>query len=385
MKYIKIFALLPIISILFVNPYDIQAADIYSPDISFDHIPYYANIDQSFETHIGCIVKKEMSSSWPIEALKAQAVLARTFEIKAGRKNGNYAADQTVSLPKTIGDAVSSTAGMILMWNNQPAAVFYHADSGGSIASAADVWGGNIPYLMSKNEPFIPSGPTAQWQQFFSVDDIASRVSKYNINVGQITAINILKRDSSGRVVQLEICGTNGRQVLSGGKLRSALGLKSTLFNIGSDNYIPQRNTAITNDTSKKANRTVKFDRSNMPSDSEGKLIWLTENHVFTTQELMEMLSKPENIDIYVAHGIARMKGKEQMPKNNKRQDATAKHQSYYEQQTAQSGQYIAFTGRGWGHGVGMSQWGAKTMAEHGWDFKQILSFYFPGTTIAGY
>lgn len=387
MKYIKFYAVFLLLAFIFIEPSDLEAAEVYNLDAISQDMVLQSSTDQAFETHICYIVKKEMSPSWPIEALKAQAVLARTFETKAGRKNGNFQTDTSAIFPKSITDAVFSTAGMILMWNGQPASVFYHADSGGNIASAADVWGGKIPYLMAKTEPFKPSGPTSQWQNTFSFDDIAARVAKYNINVGPIVAINILAKDSSGRVLQLEICGINGTQRLSGGKLRSALGLKSTLFDISQPLAMPQYQANKTANIPALQQRKSKIkkniDRSTMPNDPEEKLIWLTKHKIFSTQELMEMLSKPEKYDAYIARGIARMSGKEPMPQIiNTKPNITSNYPANYAGQNQSSGPSITFTGRGWGHGVGMSQWGAKTMAEHGWDFKQILSFYFPGTTL---
>ncbi len=134
-----------------------------------------------------------------------------------------------------------------------------------------------------------------------------------------------------------------------------------------------------------------KIDLSEMPEDKEEKLIWLTKKRVFTTLELMEILSKPNDYDLFIEKGIARAEGRLPMPEQ--RSEATDEdivgttvipdiRYSPNLSMASANGQIVTIFGRGSGHGVGMSQWGAKTMAEKGWTFKQILEYYFPGTTI---
>jgi stage II sporulation protein D len=128
-----------------------------------------------------------------------------------------------------------------------------------------------------------------------------------------------------------------------------------------------------------------------MPEDKEEKLIWLTEKKVFTTLELMEILSKPDDYDLFIEKGIARAEGRLPMPEQPAERtvedlpettEMTDIIYSPHLSMTSAAGQNVKILGRGSGHGVGMSQWGAKTMAEKGWTFTQILYYYFPGTTI---
>ena len=136
---------------------------------------------------------------------------------------------------------------------------------------------------------------------------------------------------------------------------------------------------------------TEKTDLSEMPEDKEEKLIWLTEKKVFTTLELMEILSKPDDYDLFIEKGIARAEGRLPMPEQPSEStdvdlaETTGIPEIKYSPDLSMapaSGQSVTIFGRGSGHGVGMSQWGAKTMAEKGWTFAQILEYYFPGTTI---
>ena len=134
-----------------------------------------------------------------------------------------------------------------------------------------------------------------------------------------------------------------------------------------------------------------KINLSEMPDDKEEKIIWLTKKGAFTTLELMEILSRPDDIDSYLEKGIARAEGSLPMPEQhiNKEEESTTEKIKIQDviyvpnlSMTSASGPTVRIFGRGSGHGVGLSQWGAKTMAEHGWSFQQILDYYFPGTTI---
>ena len=92
------------------------------------------------------------------------------------------------------------------------------------------------------------------------------------------------------------------------------------------------------------------------------------------------MLAKPEKINSYIEIGMARMEGKSlQRPYSSTETASSAQTQINI---TPAGGENITFYGMGWGHGVGMSQYGAKTLAENGWDFTGILEHYFPGTTL---
>jgi stage II sporulation protein D len=110
---------------------------------------------------------------------------------------------------------------------------------------------------------------------------------------------------------------------------------------------------------------------------------------VFTPKELIDMLSYPEKRGEYIKIGYERMN--ESAPANGTPAipeppatppPAPAPVPAPAAPQTAQTGAFV-FSGRGWGHGVGLSQWGAKAMAENGMKCGEILGHYFPGTKIS--
>lgn len=99
-------------------------------------------------------------------------------------------------------------------------------------------------------------------------------------------------------------------------------------------------------------------------------LIAFTQQGVFNTEELMDMLIKPHRRGFYLRKALEKQSGVVAPVK------ASSPVQSF-------TGGRVTFTGRGWGHGVGLSQWGAKSLAEVGWDYKRILKHYFPGTVLS--
>lgn len=355
------------------------------------------------ETYTRALLAIEMGDSWPLEAMKAQAVLARTFIVNRSGQRPNYqvsgsaAAQISRSLAKRAPRAdmaVKATEGLILRWQGQPAAVYYHSDSGGIITAAARVWGKEVPYLKAAAEPFQGGGPNAVWQISMPMSQIEASLAAGGVSVGSLLSLTPLRRDESGRVLELQVSGSQGVRTIAGTKFRSLLGndrLKSTLFEFGaSSQYAPLSVQTARPQAQKNAApaQTKKTDISGMPKGNKNEqLIWLTKHKIFTTRELMEMLSRPDKIDGYIDKGIARAEGREPMPLDAAPQQQLPQQTAYSYSvpnlsMAAATGGTVVICGRGYGHGVGLSQWGSKAMADHGWDYTKILGYYFPGTTI---
>lgn len=372
-------------------------------------VAFAEDFDPAFEGYVLTHVKKEMSPNWPLEALKAQAVLARTFEMKAGHGNMTVEADFTeMSNPVR---SVAETAGLVLKYNGELASVFYHADSGGVCSTAEAVWGGkNLPYLVFKKDAFATQSPNQLWQKEISATDFESMLLANGIAVGTPIAFSNIVRDESGRVKNLDIVGMLGSVNISGGKLRTVAGLKSTLVNFGNQApdgsicpvaapMVKSRTVVLYGTSPVKPKR--KIDRSKMPQGKQDRLLWFADNGIISVEQLMAMLAKPENIDVQLAFCMKRLDAVAPLAKDIPKADATVptteseshvvKPESVITAQTSNlPTEYkiegtIQFTGRGWGHGVGMSQWQAKAMADNGWTYMQILEYYFPGLTLEHY
>lgn len=240
------------------------------------------------ETYLRGVVPAEMPSSWPLEALKAQAVAARTYalhhmqnrsyavyDVKADTRSQMYTPER--ENPATNA-AVAATRGEVLTWAGQAAFTAFHADSGGATEAAETVWGGEFPYLTAFSDPWTRNTPNAFWECLLTERDLQQALPELK-GKGRILDLRAEGRTSSGRVEVLVAKTRKGEVRIPAPRFRSLVGpmvMKSTDFSLR-----PAR---------------------------EG----------------------------------------------------------------------FHFQGRGFGHGVGMSQWGARKMAEEGKNYPDILSFYYP-------
>lgn len=241
------------------------------------------NIDM--ENYLKGVLPKEMSPSFPLESLKAQALCSRSFAINNYNKyiKKGYNLDDTTNSQVYYGSnvekdstnkAVEFTKDEIVNYNGKVASTIFGASSGGFIASANEVWGGNEhPYLISKEDPYS----TYAWEYELKDSDL-SKLKLNNAYDCKIECSNDSKRAS-----KITFLTPQGEVCFKGNEFRSKIGntkVKSTLFEVDFSN---------------------------------GK---------------------------------------------------------------------IKIKGNGYGHGVGMSQYGAVEMAKKGFDYKEIIEFYFPGTDI---
>ena len=243
------------------------------------------------EEYVHGVVPREMPPGWPEEALKAQAVVSRTFaryqmEANAAREFDISAttASQVYGGSAAGTDrtrrAVDATRGRILTFNGKPALTYFHANSGGMTEDARHVWRVAIPYLQSVSDDYSALAPGAAWTSFLSFEQIRDAMNRNGIKTGQISDVETASQSPSGRAIKLKITHSAGTTVLGGNQFRTITDpavIKSTLFK-------SERNP-----------------------------------------------------------------------------------------------QGIRFEGRGSGHGVGLSQWGARMMAEGGSPYREILLHYYRG------
>jgi stage II sporulation protein D len=239
------------------------------------------------EAYLYSVLGSEMHANWPQEALKAQAVAARSFALyrreRAGHKAYDLGADTGYQVYKgltsespTTQAAVQATQGQVLTYGNRVIEAVFHSSSGGHTENVEDIWQRAVPYLRSVPD-FDQAAPVFRWSETFTVDQFQKRV----VGIGQLQRAIPERSTPRGRVVSMRLEGTQGSRVLTGIELRRALNLRSTLFTI-----------AVTGNT-------------------------------------------------------------------------------------------VRVDGRGFGHGIGMSQWGAFAMAQQGYTYDQILAHYYQGTLLS--
>lgn len=239
------------------------------------------------EEYLYSVLGAEMPASWPQEALKAQAVAARSYALHRRDRSlsesydvGTTTAYQVykglASEASSTITAVDATRGQVLTHSGRVIEAVFHSSSGGHTENVEDIWQQPRPYLRSVPD-FDQDAPVFRWSETFTASQFQQRVT----GIGRLQAVATERVTPRGRVSSIRLQGTQGTRTLTGTQLRQALGLRSTLFSI-----------AIQGDT-------------------------------------------------------------------------------------------IRIDGRGFGHGIGMSQWGARGLALQGYSYSQILGHYYQGTALS--
>lgn len=254
--------------------------------------------DINVEDYIKGVLYHEVSHLWPMEALKAQAVAARTYalysinpagkpydvtndiysQVYGGRSSERYRTDL----------AVDYTKGQVLTYNNKIIPAYFHATCGGATEDARELWNvPDIPPLRGVPCGFCQISPHLHWKKNFRLKNIQDDLNLHGYKVGPIKDIAIVDRDRSDRIEDLKITQKDGTDLIIKGKdFRDIMG----------PNVLMSNNYEIT------------------------------------------------------------MKG-----------------------------YYVDIVGKGWGHGVGMCQWGALGMARQQFNYRQILAYYYPQSVLMDY
>ncbi|MBW2414033.1 MAG: SpoIID/LytB domain-containing protein [Deltaproteobacteria bacterium] len=244
-------------------------------------------ISVPLEQYVASAVASEVYADWPAAALRAQAVIARTYALheRAQHARDPFDVESTVisqrygatPVSAPVRRGVQATRGEYLSHHGQPILAVFHAVGGGRTAASEEVWSEALPYLRSVESP-DDDAPDFFWSYEIAPADFfdAVRASGLDTDDGPVA---VVRRTPSGRVALLqagdvELSGRDARDLLGGRALRS------TLF------------------------------------------------------------------DVQLENGSLR------------------------------------FFGSGSGHGVGLSQWGAREFARRGWSYRQILAHYYPGTAL---
>ncbi|MEL6493903.1 MAG: SpoIID/LytB domain-containing protein [Cyanobacteria bacterium J06623_7] len=193
------------------------------------------------EHYLYSVVGAEAVSSWPIEALKAQAVAARSYALyKRNREsNGIYDVDTTEGTQvykgldtefTTTHEAVNSTLGQIMTYNNEVILAAFHSSSGGYTENVEDIWSSPLPYLRSVVD-YDHKSPVFEWQKIIPVSQIKSLVA----GIGTIKGLQLTQTTPRGRVITMTVTGDRGSTTVSGKDMRRVLDLRSTLFRVSTD------------------------------------------------------------------------------------------------------------------------------------------------------
>jgi SpoIID/LytB domain protein len=192
------------------------------------------------EQYLYGVVPSEVPDDWPAEALKAQAVVARSYALSHLHGGAFDLYPDTRSqvyrgVPEEVSStttAVNATAGQVVLYNGKVASTYYHSTSGGRTASIADVWPGEppIPYLVSVPDPYDTASPYHDWGPIALSRKRLARVLKVQGPLVDATAV----ANPSLRVISVSGMGGSGPgPAVGAADVRRALGLRSTWFTLG--------------------------------------------------------------------------------------------------------------------------------------------------------
>lgn len=297
------------------------------------------------EEYLYGVISSEMPSSWNIEALKAQAVCARSFAVTNWSKHASYGFNVCKTTNCQVYGGISSetqssvraadeTVGKLLMYDGAVAQTLFFSTSGGYTADVKNVWGSSVPYLCGVEDPYENPSEASRhtWTATLSTADIKTSLSSIGVDIGDIIDISA-EIDDTTHVYKLDISGTDGSYTLKNQSVCSvfsSFGVQSQKYTITPYGGGMEALYAVS------ADKTERIDKFNV----------ITSDGSITDVQMPTALM--------AASGL-------------------------YVPDSGTPEGYI-FNGGGWGHGVGMSQYGAKGMADNGYTYDKILYHYYPGT-----
>lgn len=315
----------------------------------------------SMEDYIKGILPYEMSSSWPLEALKAQAVCARNYTlVSTGNRHTSQHFDicnttccqvyrGTNSATANTDRAVEETKGVYAYYQGKLAQTYYYSSNGGASEDVRNVWGGNsnLPYLSGVKDPYeatIESTiPNYRWSVSFLSDNLTSLLQSKGYQCSTIVDLKVTEYTPLGNVLSIAFVDSNGATFpFSRERARTILGLRSMRF-------------TITGGGSSSGTGSYYVDETGTVSGLSG--LWSIGEGGAKTQ-----LSSSGLYAITASGSEALV--------------AASTGGS-----SSGSGLFT-INGSGNGHHVGLSQWGAYAMAKQGKTYQDILTFYFTGIDV---
>jgi stage II sporulation protein D len=308
------------------------------------------------ENYLRGVVPSEMPASWPIEALKAQAIAARSYAYTQTQnaKPGSYL-EMTVSSQVYGGItketarsnlAVKDTADMYATYNNIPIQAFFHSSSGGHTENSENVWINKVPYIRAVIDSYDkhPKNTHYGWETTGQATTISQKLKLTSNQV--LTGIKIIERGPSNSAKQVS-ASVYDRTT----KTSSNINIVSNLIS-SPDSLRSFFGTSL---------KSIKF---NIYSDSEVKIKMADGSEKKSTTLMGYKLQEANGSTTYIEDL--------NLPVKTISESVTVKTRPAT----------YRFKGDGWGHMLGMSQWGAYGMAEAGFTYDQIIKHYYTGVEV---
>lgn len=340
------------------------------------------------ETYIKGVVPYEMSSSWPLEALKVQAVCARSYAYinihsgkhtsyhfdvcnttdcqvyyGAGSKNAGYQATERTD------QAVDETAGEYAWYDGQVIEAFYSSSHGGASESVYNVWGTSLeqyPYLCGVEDPYeadmASKNSYSSWTVSYTSSELAQRLENYGYDASSGIESLTLTYSDLGNVIQVRVnYRDGGSDTIRPSSMRSVFGISSIRFTVNGQAASSGSGTTSSSGGGLTANGSTSL-------DSQG---------TYTVISGSGSLSQAGLDGLYAISGSGSI-----TPAEDAASGGGSGTDTPTGTQVTVSGSSYSFQGSGNGHQLGLSQYGAWAMAERGFTYEEIIEFYYPGTYV---
>ena len=298
--------------------------------------------------YLASVVGSEEPTTWAPQALAAQAIAARTYLSRHLGRHQNYDLEgdtRDQEYDGLAGEATSTlravdrTAGMIVTYGGAAIEALYSANAGGITEDSENVYANALPYLRSVPSPGDDAAQASswghtswEWTTEFTAPQLRSYIGGRGIDVGDPQRVEVTRLTGTGRVLSAKIVGSSGSRDIGKDAARYYFGLRSTLFTVTT-----------------RPEETEFVDGANAERVRQLDLLGATVERTFT-MGVRDPDRAPQSLRV--------LGWQYRLPAR------------------------FVFTGKGYGHGVGMSQWGAQGMALGGKSAEEILKHYYLGIEI---
>lgn len=323
------------------------------------------------EDYVRGVLPYEMGNSWPLEALKAQAVCARTYamsKIQASKHAGQgfdicNTTDCQVyqgvsSANATTDQAAAETYGLYVWYGDTLAETSYSSCDGGATEDASVVWGGkNSPWLTGVADPYEAAVADKiegySWSYTFTAQELTDRLNAKGYGNTGVVSVQITST-ALGNVRSLTFTDSSGsNRTFTGDNARIFLGLSSNRYTVSAGGAVSGGGSGGGGGTGGVTDLTGAY-----AIDGQGNISPLPGGDTYVITGT--------GIEAYNPSGTAAGSPAPTTPPTS----------------AGVTGSSFTFTGTGKGHNVGMSQWGANAMAKQGFTYDEILHFYFTGIDV---
>lgn len=321
----------------------------------------------SEDLYVAGVLPYEFVVSGDLESLKAGAIAIRTFARASSKHSASgfdicnttdcqvYRGVYTKEYAENVLQAVRETSGLCAYYDGKPIQALYSSSDGGATEDAANAWGVEYPYLKGKSDPYestITFGGQ-NWSYHVSAGDLQSLLNKRGYSCGTVTGFAVTEVTANGNVNEITITDSSGKTIkFSKDNVR-------ILQNLPGVTYMSRR-------------FTVQSGSGGSPSGSGAAVFSVYDGSTTSSASSVTAITADGKTEVSAPASVLTDSGLDTIQGTGV--SITAPASTY--------GSGWTITGGGYGHNVGLSQWGAYAMGKQGYTYEDILKFYYTGITI---